>query len=201
MYYSTTVILCRGSQLQTTLDEKQAQIRLLEGREEALVADKEVIQARLDTLIDRLKEARESNTHLEEGYNQEIRAQTNLANLYKTQTSDAEEKSTELGKAVEELQGLLKQSSERYGALEDNLEKEKDENKEEIRRRNEAIRALKKELDNANELIKTLKHRGLTEEGINALSPAAATASKLIKSGMSLTQVCHSTIICGWAII
>ena len=158
------------SQLQTTLEEKHAHIRLLEGREEALMADKEVIQERLDSLCERLKDARDSNTHLEEGYNQEIRAQTNLANLYKSQSNDAEEKSVELAKAVEDLQGLLKQSSERYGALEDNLEKEKEENKEEIRRRNEAIRGLRKELDDANELIKTLKHRGLTEEGINQLS-------------------------------
>ena len=151
------------SQLQTTLDERQGYVRLLEGREEALKADKEVIQARLDSLCERLKEARDSNSNLEEGYNEEIRAQTNLANLYKTKASDAEEKSSELAKAVEELQGLLKQSSERYGALEDNLEKEKEENKKEFQRRNEAIRALKKELEDANELIKTLKHDITTE--------------------------------------
>jgi hypothetical protein len=30
---------------------------------------------------------------------------------------------------------------------------------------------------------------GLTDEGIAQLSPAAAAASKLIKSGMSLTQI------------
>merc|ERR1712020_577790 len=117
------------------------------------------IQARLDSLCERLKEARDSNSNLEEGYNEEIHAQTNLANLYKTKASDAEEKASELAKAVEELQGLLKQSSERYGALEDNLEKEKEENKKEFQRRNEAIRALKKELEDANELIKSLKQR------------------------------------------
>ena len=147
-------------------------------------------------MCERLKDARDSNTNLEEGYNEEIRAQTNVANLYKTKATDSEEKSTELAKAVEELQGLLKQSSERYGALEDNLEKEKEENKEEIRRRNEAIRSLRKELDDANELIKTLKHRGLTEDGINQLSPAAAAASKMIKSGMSLTQVYTQLVSC-----
>ena len=193
MYF---LFLSRVSQLQATLEEKVGQIRLLEGREEALNADKEVIQARLDSLCERLKDARDSNTNLEEGYNEEIRAQTNLANLYKTKSSDAEEKSSELAKAVEELQALLKQSSERYGALEDNLEKEKEENKQEIQRRNEAIRGLKKELGDANELIKSLKQRGLTEEGINQLSPAAAAASKLIKSGMSLTQVYTQLVSC-----
>merc|ERR1712088_306354 len=66
----------------------------------------------------------------------------------------------------------------------------------EFQRRNEAIRALKKELEDANDLIKTLKQRGLTEEGISQLSPAAAAASKLIKSGMSLTQVYSELVSC-----
>lgn len=61
---------------------------------------------------------------------------------------------------MEELQKLLKESSERYGALEDNLEKEKSEHKEELKRRNEAIRTLKKELEDANELISTMRKRG-----------------------------------------
>ena len=45
-------------------------------------------------------------------------------------------------------------------------------------------------------MIKSLKQRGLTEEGINQLSPAAAAASKLIKSGMSLTQVYTQLVSC-----
>ena len=44
--------------------------------------------------------------------------------------------------------------------LEENYEREKADNKEEIRRRNDAIRGLKKELDDANELIKTFKQKG-----------------------------------------
>lgn len=61
---------------------------------------------------------------------------------------------------VQELKNLLKQSSDRYGALEDHLDKEKVEYKEELQRRNEAIRALKKELEEANNLISTLKNKG-----------------------------------------
>ncbi len=60
-----------------------------------------------------------------------------------------------------ELQGLLKESSDRYGRLEDYFEKEKAEHKEELKRRNDAIRALRKELQDANELIQTLKQRGI----------------------------------------
>ena len=90
----------------------------------------------------------------------------------------------------------MKQAGDRYGQLEDHFEKEKVEHKEELKRRNDAIRALRKELADSNELIKTLKQQGLTEEGIQALSPAAAAASKLIKSNMSLTQVFSQLVAC-----
>ena len=73
---------------------------------------------------------------------------------------ESEQKSVDLEKAVAELQGLVKKSEERYGLLEDNIEKEKVEHKEELKRRNEAIRALKKELEDANELVKTLRSKG-----------------------------------------
>ena len=70
------------------------------------------------------------------------------------------------------------------------FEKEKVKHKNELKRRNDAIRALRKELTDANELIDTLKNGGLTEEGI------AAPASKLIKSGVSFTQVYTQLVTC-----
>ena len=135
-------------------------------------------------MCERLKEARDSNTNMEEGYNEEIRAQTNLANLYKAKASNAEEKSTELAKAVEELQGLLKQSSERYGALEDNLEKEKEENKTEFQRRNEAIRALKKELEDALEYTSSSLRSSIssTSGGLGGSSCSLLSSSALCRS-------------------
>ena len=83
-----------------------------------------------------------------------------MAELYKKQAEDAEEKSIKLSEAITELQGLLKQAGDRYGSLEDHFEKEKVEHKDELKRRNDAIRALRKELTDANELIGTLKHEG-----------------------------------------
>jgi nucleoprotein TPR len=97
---------------------------------------------------------------------------------------------------VTELQDLLKEAGNRYGALEDHFENEKTEHKGEMKRRNDAIRALRKETSNANELIVNLKQKGLTDDGIANLSPAAAAASKLIKSGMSLTGVYSQLVSC-----
>jgi hypothetical protein len=53
----------------------------------------------------------------------------------------------------------------------------------------ETIQALKKELEEANKLLKTFRDKGLTEDGIECLSPSAAQASRLLKSGVTLTGI------------
>ena len=63
-------------------------------------------------------------------------------------------------KAFQKLQSLIKEATSRYGTLQATYDAEKSEQKEEIGRRNDAIRALKKELDDANVLIKTMQHKG-----------------------------------------
>ncbi len=80
--------------------------------------------------------------------------------FYSAQAADTEEKCEELKKAVETLQSLVKEATERYGSLEAAYEQDKSEYKGELVRRNDAIRALKKELDDANVLLKTMKQKG-----------------------------------------
>ena len=52
------------AQLEGDMSHKTEQIRILEGREEALVGDKDVLQSRLDDLIERLKDVRDSKSNL-----------------------------------------------------------------------------------------------------------------------------------------
>ena len=61
--------LTSTNQLLVTLEEKNGQIRILEGREEAFNVDKEAMQSRIESLVNRLKDAQDANTHQEEGYN------------------------------------------------------------------------------------------------------------------------------------
>lgn len=54
------------------------------------------------------------------------------------------------------------------------------------------IKELETELVRANELLEVMKKKApsyISEEDAQAISPAAAAASRLLKSGMSLTQV------------
>ena len=95
----------------------------------------------------------------------------------------------ELKNVVTELQGLLADSNKKYTSLEDELRGINDKHKEELGVQNETIAALKKELENANKLIKTFKEKGLSEDSIESLSPSAAHASRLLKSGLTVTGI------------
>ena len=98
-------------------------------------------------------------------YTQLVTCQEELLKAQK-QAEDAEEKSVKLSEAITELQGLLKQASDRYGSLEDHFEKEKVEHKEELKRRNNAIKALEYDLVQANLM---LEGWNLLQEGVRRL--------------------------------
>lgn len=54
------------------------------------------------------------------------------------------------------------------------------------------VERLEKELENANDLLEAARrrgHLGISDETVETLSPSAAATSRLLKSGMTLTQV------------
>ena len=55
------------AQLDGELSQKTEEIRITEGRTEGLIGDKKVLQSRLDDVIERLKDVRDSKSNLEEG--------------------------------------------------------------------------------------------------------------------------------------
>ena len=84
---------------------------------------------------------------------------------------------------------MVREAGEKYGKLEEKLEAQKIKHQEELNVRGESITALRRELEDANKLIKTVKDKGLTEDAMEHLSPSAAQASRLLKSGVTLTGI------------
>ena len=79
-----------------------------------------------------------------------------------------------------ELQGLLSASSEQYGKLEEKMAAKEAKHKEEMAARGEAVTALRKELEDANKLVKTFQGKGLSDDAVECLSPSAAAASRYV---------------------
>ena len=74
--------------LEGDLNHKNEFIKNLEGHIEALVADKELLVSKNNDILDRLKDARDSKSTVEEGFRQEVRAQTKLSELYQSKLKD-----------------------------------------------------------------------------------------------------------------
>ncbi|CAB0018676.1 unnamed protein product, partial [Nesidiocoris tenuis] len=95
---------------------------------------------------------------------------------------------SELTKAIEELQQHLKQASEEYGDLETRFTQLETDSAAELEAKEETIAALKAELHNANKLLEAVKQES-SETAVDKLSPLAASTSKLLKSGLTLSQL------------
>ena len=176
-------------ELQVDLSEKIEEIRISQKMISDLNATNESHQAHIMRLTEELKERAETELKITENHRQELRSQVRLCDLYKSAGEDAQVKADELTKATEELQRLLREASARFGELETSAQNETSQLKQKIDEQFAALEEMKKELERANTLIDSSKSRLLTEEGIETMAPSAAAASRLLKSGMTLTQI------------
>uniref|UniRef100_A0AAR2INT3 Nucleoprotein TPR n=1 Tax=Pygocentrus nattereri TaxID=42514 RepID=A0AAR2INT3_PYGNA len=181
--------------LKCNLNDKEDEISRLQDQVTSLKASNENLQKQTEDMISKLKEAKEQQASLEEKFRNELNANIKLSNLYKGAADDAEAKSEELNRAVEELHKLLKEAGEAHKALEVKIADMEGEKQREVAELKQQISSLEKELDNANELLSDTKHRVgttsasiLTEEPLTTMSPTAAAITK-IKPGMKLTEI------------
>ena len=105
--------------------------------------------------------------------------------MYQEHSKEGNAKTEELTSAVKELQGLLAEADKKYAKLETEVNEGKSKQEEVLIKKD----ALKKELEAGNKLIKTMKEKVLSEASIECLSPSAAQASKLLKSGVTVTGI------------
>ncbi|XP_045784388.1 nucleoprotein TPR-like [Maniola jurtina] len=174
--------------LEAQLAEKIEELKAANETIEQLNEIKKHLYNRAKHLIQRLMEQREVEDKMSENYQKEIDAKSKLSDLFKTMHDDAEAKTTELIEGILELQKLLNKAIEKYGDLETKYKQAEVDHEELMDKKNEIISSLKNELEHANNLLKAATAKNL-DMALSDLSPSAATASKLIKSGMSLTQI------------
>ncbi|CAL1544987.1 unnamed protein product [Lymnaea stagnalis] len=178
-------------EIQSQLEEKTQELEHLRAVVESLKQASEEQSNKMDALNKKLKDERDEQVQLEEQFRQELGVQIRLSDLYKMSAEENNEKVTELTGAVEEMRKLLKEASSAYTELEQEKLDEVTKLELLIKEKDETISKLQLELKNANDLMAALKKGAVTlaEEAVESLSPAAAATSKLLKSGMSLTQI------------
>ncbi|XP_047192707.1 translocated promoter region b, nuclear basket protein isoform X2 [Scophthalmus maximus] len=178
--------------LKCTVENKEDELNRLQDQVASLKTSNENLQRQNEDVISKLKDVKEQQATEEEKFRNELNANIKLSNLYKGAAADAEAKSEELSRAVEELHKLLKDAGEANKALEEKLQERSGATDKTVAELKERIQGLEKELDNANDLLSSSKLRGttslLTEEQMTTMSPTAAAVSK-IKPGMKLTEL------------
>lgn len=174
--------------VETQLAEKVEELNAANETISQLNELKKNLNNRAENLTQRLMEQREIENKMTDNYKKELDAKTKLADLFKTMHDDAEAKTLELTEGITELQRLLNEATEKYGELETKYKQAELDHEEIMEKKNEVIVSLKSELEHANDLLKAANAHNL-DLALSDLAPSAATASKLLKSGMSLTQI------------
>nr|CAD7402112.1 unnamed protein product [Timema cristinae] len=190
-------LLTLEGQLSTNTEQVQLDFSVLIAIERFQTAERTIEELKtklnisnekIEKLSDKLKEQREDEIRLKETYDKELEAQRKMVELYKDKSCSADSKSEELTSGVKQLQQLLQEATQQYGDLETEMNRRIVEHQEELAEKEQIIDRLKKELDDANELLKSAQHENL-ERTIESMSPAAAAASRMIKSGLTVTQI------------
>ncbi|XP_014243123.1 nucleoprotein TPR [Cimex lectularius] len=174
--------------LQTKITEKEEELKISKDQFSKLQEINSDMMDRLEELGNKLKTQVEKENAIITNFESEVKSQTKLADLYKERLEESENRSVELSGAVKELQRLLQEASEQHGILETKLSQQEQDTKATLKAKQEAISALKEELRHANILLEAVKQES-SEAAVSRLSPMAASASKLLKSGLTLTQL------------
>ncbi|XP_074653725.1 nucleoprotein TPR-like isoform X2 [Tubulanus polymorphus] len=172
--------------------EKEEEIAALRDASESLRKTNAAQTEKIEYYVEKLKQIRDSQIKIEEEFNNELSAKEKLVKLYKESAQEKAKHKTELLSAVEELQNLLQAAATATENIEKQRVEEVTELTSEISVKDEKIEKMNKELEHANHLLGAARRRGgipLTEESAETLSPTAAATSKLLKSGMTLTQI------------
>ncbi|KHN79265.1 Nucleoprotein TPR [Toxocara canis] len=140
-------------------------------------------------LNERIKEVLDDRAARVNKMEEELLAAERVMSVYKEASEDAEKHLSQLRIDYDEQGKLLEESKEAYEAIRSQMESQEEAQEQEIRIREQKINDLNDELAKANDLLKSKHRLSLTDDEISALSPSAAAACSLIRSGVSLTGI------------
>uniref|UniRef100_A0A0R3RZU7 TPR_MLP1_2 domain-containing protein n=1 Tax=Elaeophora elaphi TaxID=1147741 RepID=A0A0R3RZU7_9BILA len=176
--------------------ELQAEIASVTDKYESAMNDVKRLTAALDDrnkeipkLHDRIKEILEDNAQKLNKLEEELLASERLCSVYKEAGDDAENNLRHLNEDFENRGRLLEESKKAYESLCVQFEEKQATFTKELVQKDKKIEELVDELQKANDLLRSRHRVTLTDDEIMELSPAAAAASSLIRSGVSLTSI------------
>ncbi|KAL1392866.1 hypothetical protein pipiens_012159 [Culex pipiens pipiens] len=172
----------------TKLTEKTEELKIATAQIAHLNEQNQELSAKAEDMANKLLQQSEETRKMMDHYRKELQSQTKLCELYQEDCEDNKKQTEELGTAVSELKKLLNEASDAYGKLETQQKSLVQKHEKELEAKDQTLQQLRDELKNANELLKLAKEESL-EHAVEKLAPSAAATSRLIKSGMTLTEL------------
>ncbi|XP_058055554.1 nucleoprotein TPR [Anopheles bellator] len=178
----------RSLTVDTKLSEKTEELKLANQTIAHLSERSAELSTKVDELALKLKKQTEEASAMMDHYRKQLESQNRLCELLQQNSTDQTQQTKELENAVTELRRMLEEASESCGALETEKKQLELKHADELAEKERTIGELQEELKRANELLAAVRREN-TEQAIERLAPSAAATSRMIQSGMSLTEV------------
>ncbi|XP_067216179.1 nucleoprotein TPR isoform X3 [Linepithema humile] len=178
----------RALLIDTKLSQREEELRIANEANSQLRISISSLQQQCDELVQKVEQQRAHEIAINDSYQKEINAQKNLASLYESMKDDANAKAEAISNAASELQKLVDGTAEEYGILETKYNQLMLQHKQDIEEKEQNIESLTKELEHANELLKSIQQEKL-DQAVEQLAPTAAITSRVLRKGLSLTQI------------
>ncbi|XP_049534433.1 nucleoprotein TPR isoform X2 [Anopheles darlingi] len=178
----------RSLTVEAKLSEKIEELKIANQTIAHLSERDAVLSKKVEELTMKLLAQQEDTSKMMEQYQKQLMSESNLNNLLQQDKSDHMRQTEELERAASELRSLLNEATEQYGKLETEKKRLEAKHEEDLAAKDRVIQEQQDELKHANQLLEEARVESL-EHAVEKLAPSAAATSRMLKSGMSLTQV------------
>jgi len=177
---------------ESKLEDLQSDNKKFKSLNESLQQANQTMESQIEELSQKLQELREKYAQTKQDYTEESQSREKIIQLYQEENTSCKTKLDDAAQAIADLKQMVLELKEEYSKLLDEKTQQETALDAKLKENTEVIAKLEQELKNANELLSIAKRKGatvLSEADIEQLSPAAAVASRLLKNGMTLTQI------------
>uniref|UniRef100_A0A2M4B7Z9 Nucleoprotein TPR n=1 Tax=Anopheles marajoara TaxID=58244 RepID=A0A2M4B7Z9_9DIPT len=178
----------RSLTVEAKLSEKIEELKIANQTIAHLSERDAALSKKVEELTMKLLAQQEDTSKMMEQYQKQLMSESNLNNLLQQDKSDHMRQTEELERAASELRSLLNEATEQYGKLETEKKRLETKHEEDLAAKDRVIQEQQDELKHANQLLEEARVESL-EHAVEKLAPSAAATSRMLKSGMSLTQV------------
>uniref|UniRef100_A0A182T767 Nucleoprotein TPR n=1 Tax=Anopheles maculatus TaxID=74869 RepID=A0A182T767_9DIPT len=174
--------------MEAKVTERSEELKIANQTNSFLSEQNVELSAKVEELATKnMKLSNEMSTMMEH-YRKELDSQNRLCELLQQDKHDHMQQTKELESAITALRQMLNEATESCGVIETEKKQLELKHTDELANRDKIISDLRDELKHANELLADAREENI-EHAVEKLAPSAVATSRMLKTGMSSTEV------------